>query len=82
MTGRRGPNGSLELQGRRESWKDLKYPRRILIGKTLGPRREWSPFGKGPIESDMILDGSDIIPGHVYSAEDSAEKLEKTVPAE
>jgi len=36
------------------------------VGETLGPRREgWgptgSPLGKGPIESDLILDGSDTI---------------------
>jgi len=41
-----------------------------LVGETLGPRREGrgqtgSPLGKGPIESDMILDESDTIPDHV-----------------
>jgi len=36
----RGPTGSLELPGRRGSRKDPKYPRRILVGETLGPRRE------------------------------------------
>jgi len=33
----RGPTGSLELHERRGS---RKYPRRILVGETLGPRRE------------------------------------------
>jgi len=36
----RGPIGSLELHGRRGSRKDLKCPRRIMVGETLGPRRE------------------------------------------
>jgi len=36
----RGSTGSLELHGRRGSRKDPKYPRRIFVGETLGPRRE------------------------------------------
>jgi len=36
----REPTGSLELHGRRGSRKDPKYSRRILVGETLGPRRE------------------------------------------
>jgi len=32
----RGTNGSLELHGKRGSQKDPKYPRRTLIGETLG----------------------------------------------
>jgi len=36
----RGPTGSLELLGRRGSQKGPKYPRRILVGETLGPRIE------------------------------------------
>jgi len=60
----------LELHGRRESRKDPKYPRRILVGETLGPcRGRQGPTGnrlrKGPIESGMLSDGSDTIPGHV-----------------
>jgi len=44
-------------------------PERTLAGETPGPKREGqgptgSPPGKGPIESDMILDGGDTIPGH------------------
>jgi len=49
--------------------KDPKHPRKILIGETLGVERREGPtgnwFGKGPIESGMILDGSDTIPGNV-----------------
>jgi len=63
----RGPTGSLELHGRRGSRKE---PKRTLVGETLWPcRRGQGPtrnrLGKGPIESGMILDGSDTIPGHV-----------------
>jgi len=35
-----GSTGSLKIHGRRGSQKDLKYPRKILVGKTLGPKRE------------------------------------------
>jgi len=57
----RGPTGTLELHGRRGSRRDPKYPRRVLVGETLGPWRG----GKGPIESGMLSDGSDTISGHV-----------------
>jgi len=36
----RGLTGSLALHGRRGSGKDPKYPRRILVEETLGPRLE------------------------------------------
>jgi len=56
-----------EVHGRKGSRKDSKYPRRIFVGETLGPWRErYGPtgnrLGKGPIESGMIVDGSDTIP--------------------
>jgi len=35
----RGPTRSLELHGKRGSRKDPKYPKRILVGETLGPWR-------------------------------------------
>jgi len=39
-----------------------------VVGEILGLRRrvraDWESVGKGPIESDMILDGSDTFPGH------------------
>jgi len=43
----RGPTGSLELHGRRGGQKGPKYPRRTLVGETLGPWRG----GLGPIDS-------------------------------
>jgi len=66
----RGPTGSLELHERRESWKDPKYPRKILVREMLESMREGrgptgSPLGKGVIASDMILDRSDTISCHV-----------------
>jgi len=35
-----GPTGSPEPHGRRGSLKDPKHPRRILVGKMLGPREK------------------------------------------
>jgi len=66
----REATGSLDLRGRRGRRKDPKYPRRTLVEETMGSWRggqgpTGNRLGKGPIESDMILDGSDIIPGHV-----------------
>jgi len=54
----RGPTGSLELHGRRESRKDSKYPRRILVGETPEPWKKGrgsvgSRLGKEPIEIGM-----------------------------
>jgi len=37
-----GPTGSLELHEKTGSWIGSKYPRRILIVETSGPRKEGS----------------------------------------
>jgi len=46
-----GPTGQLRLHGRKESWRDPKYPRRILDGETpesrkKGPELIGSQLGK------------------------------------
>jgi len=66
----RRSTGSLEAYGRRGSWKGSKYPRKTLDGEMLGSWREGqgptgNRLGKGTIESGMLSDGIDTIPGHV-----------------
>jgi len=65
----RKPIGSLELHGRKGSWRGLKYPRRTSVGEMTGLWKggqvlTGSQLRKGPIKSGKFSDGSDTFSGH------------------
>jgi len=55
------------IREERESERSQIFQKNIVWRNAGAEERKvtGSSLGKGPIESDMILDGSDIIPGYV-----------------